>query len=58
MTKKSSPSGDVAQDAASVSNEMSQWLYLHTALGKGYEAPFPYTPTWVGHPVSPSVAWK
>lgn len=36
-----------ADTSARTSSEVSQWLYLHTALGKGYLAPFPYTPAWV-----------
>ena len=45
MTQTSSPSE--ADTSARTSSEVSQWLYLHSALGKGYIAPFPYTPTWV-----------
>lgn len=28
-------------------SDFSQWLYLHTALGKGYQAPISYLPCWV-----------
>lgn len=47
MKQTNSPSGAVVTDAAAASSELSQWLYLHTSLGKGYIAPFAYKPSWV-----------
>jgi hypothetical protein len=44
MNQTSIPSGDAP---SCVPSELSQWLYLHIALGKGYIAPFAYTPCWV-----------
>ena len=46
MNQTSDPSG-AASSASATSSEVSQWLYLHTALGKGYIAPLPYVHTWV-----------
>lgn len=46
MNPTNHPSGAVPC-AASVSSELSQWLYLHTCLGQGYLSPVPYTPVWV-----------
>lgn len=43
MNQTSIPSGDAP---LRVPSELSQWLYLHIALGKGYVAPFAYTPCW------------
>lgn len=39
--------GVVSLDLPTVSSEVSQWLYLHTSLGKGYVSPVPYGPSWV-----------
>jgi hypothetical protein len=46
MNQTSDPSG-AASSASAASSEVSQWLYLHTALGNGYIAPLPYVHTWV-----------
>lgn len=43
---QTSPPSEVDASTRTAS-EVSQWLYLHTALGKGYVAPFAYTPAWV-----------
>ncbi len=47
MNTTASPGGQESRDSASASSELSQWLYLHTALGKGYVSPLPYTPAWL-----------
>ncbi len=54
MNETCAPSG-VVPDGAAVSSELSQWLYLHTCLGKGYLSPFPYTPVWTITSGVPSV---